>query len=447
MGAFAFEAMGVATVMPVAVRDLNGLRAYGLVFSVFLTASLLGMVVSGEVSDRRGPVLPFLASAAIFAGGLLLAGLAPNMPLLVAGRAVQGLGSGLNIVAMYVVVARAFPPLLRPRIFSAIAGAWVIPSLIGPPIAGLLADHISWRWVFLGVLPLLAVAVVLVRPHLAGLDEPHTHTPIPSEPTGAASSPSIAPSGRSNRLFPALAAAVGAGLFQFAGQVLVRQPLPAAIMLGIALVLLALGVPRLLPTGSLRLQRGLPTVIVMRGALAGGFFGAEAFVPLMLVEERSLPTTLAGASLTGGAVAWTLGAWLQGKLMPRLGSGRVLTAAFLFVLCGVITTATTAIDGMPTVLAAVGWGLAGFGMGLGITTLGILVLELSPPKAQGVNSAALQISEAVSSILLIGTGGAIFAAYRTYEPHGATPFLLINAIMTSVLIAGAITANRVRPAV
>jgi MFS family permease len=165
----------------------------------------------------------------------------------------------------------------------------------------------------------------------------------------------------------------------------------------------------------------------------------------MLVEERSLSTALAGTSLTGGALAWTLGAWLQGRLWPRVDCARLLTAGFLFVLGGVGLTTAAALAGVPVVVAWVGWALAGLGMGLGITSLGVLLLELSPAEAQGANSAALQISDAVGSILLIGGAGAILAAFRINESRGATPFLLINALMAVVLIAGALTARRVRP--
>src|SRR6476620_9063004 len=151
--AVAFEAIAVATAMPVAARELGGLQQYGLAFSVFLTTSLLGMVVAGEVSDRRGPVVPFVVAAVTFGVGLVIAGAAPSMLVLVIARAVQGFGAGLNIVSLYVVVGRAFPAELRPRVFSAISSGWVVPSLVGPPVAGLLADHVSWRWVFFGVLP------------------------------------------------------------------------------------------------------------------------------------------------------------------------------------------------------------------------------------------------------------------------------------------------------
>lgn len=435
--AVAFEAIAVATAMPVAARSLDGLRAYGLAFSVFLTTSLLGMVVAGEVSDRRGPVRPFMAAAVVFALGLLLAGLATSMEVLVLARAVQGFGAGLNIVSLYVVVGRAFPASLRPRVFSAISSGWILPSLVGPPVAGLLADHLSWRWVFLGVLPLLLGAVLLVRPHLRGLDGP-----VERAERG---DPEALPPRRS-RLGPAAIAALGAGLLQYAGQLLSERTVPAVLLLVVALSLLAVGVPRLLPRGSFRLGRGLPTVVVLRGFLAGAFFGAETFLPLMLVEQRSLATTLAGASLTGAALTWSLGAWLQGRPGLRVERSWLLTAGFLLVLAGIALAAAATQHDVPVVTAAVGWALAGLGMGLGLTSLSVLVLELSPPHEQGANSSALQVSDALGSIVLIGAAGAVLAGLGAQGRHGATTFLVIDAVMAAVAVAGAVIAPRVRPA-
>ena len=431
--AVAFEAIAVATAMPVAARELDGLREYGLAFSVFLTTSLLGMVVAGEVSDRSGPVRPFLAAAAVFAAGLLLAGVAPTMWVLVAARAVQGFGAGLNIVALYVVVGRAFPAGLRPRVFSAISSGWILPSLVGPPVAGLLADHVSWRWVFLGVLPLLLAAVLLVRPHLAGLDVPaRREDGGPRAPGGG-------------RVLPAVVAAVGAGLVQYGGQQVSQRPVPAVAALLTGVVLLGAGVPRLLPAGAFRLGRGLPTVVVLRGVLAGAFFGAEAFLPLMLVEERSLATTWAGASLTGAALTWALGSWIQGRPGLRLDRARLLTTGFLLVLAGIALAAAATQAEVPVVTAAVGWALAGLGMGLGLTSLSVLVLELSPAHEQGANASALQVSDALGSILLIGTAGAVFASYRAGAAHGAAPFVVIDLVMAGVVLVGAVLAHRVRP--
>jgi MFS family permease len=253
------------------------------------------------------------------------------------------------------------------------------------------------------------------------------------------------PRPRRSRLVPAVVAATGAGLLQYAGQVLVDRPLPAVLMLVLALGLLGVGVPPLLPPGAFRLGRGLPTVVVLRGVLAGAFFGAEAFLPLMLVEERSLATTLAGASLTGAALTWSLGAWIQGRPGLRVERARLLVAGFLLVLAGVALAALATSDAVPVVTAAVGWALAGLGMGLGLTSLSVLVLELSPAHAQGANSSALQVSDALGSIVLIGTAGAVFAAFRSVESHGAAPFVVIDLVMAAVLVAGAVVAHRVRP--
>lgn len=430
--AVAFEAIAVATAMPVAARELGGLREYGLAFSVFLTTSLVGMVVAGEVSDRRGPVLPFVAAAGVFAVGLVVAGLAPTMAVLVVARAVQGFGAGLNIVSLYVVVGRAFPPALRPRAFSAISSGWVVPSLVGPPVAGLLADHASWRWVFLGVLPLLVAAALLVGPHLRGLDGPV------QDATGSLGTPR-----RPRRLAGALLAAAGAGLFQYAGQQLSTRPVLASCLVAGAVLLLVVGVPRLMPPGTFRLGRGLPTVVVMRGLMAGAFFGTETFVPLMLVQERGLATTLAGASLTGAALTWSLGAWLQGRPGLRTPRWLLLVTGFALVLVGIALVAATTGDSVPAVTAAVGWTVAGLGMGLGLTSLSVLVLELSPPSEQGANAASLQVSDALGSVLSIGIAGALFAALT--GPHGgAAPYLAIDLVTAVICVAGALAAPRVR---
>ncbi|HEX6936152.1 MAG TPA: MFS transporter, partial [Actinomycetes bacterium] len=303
------------------------------------------------------------------------------------------------------------------------------------PVAGLLADHLSWRWVFLGVLPLLLGAVLLVRPHLRGLDGP-----VERAQRGG---PEALPPRRS-RLGPAAIAALGAGLLQYAGQLLSERTVPAVLLLVVALSLLAVGVPRLLPRGSFRLGRGLPTVVVLRGFLAGAFFGAETFLPLMLVEQRSLATTLAGASLTGAALTWSLGAWLQGRPGLRVGRSWLLTAGFLLVLAGIALAAAATQHDVPVVTAAVGWALAGLGMGLGLTSLSVLVLELSPPHEQGANSSALQVSDALGSIVLIGAAGAVLAGLGAEGRHGATTFLVIDALMAAVAVAGAVIAPRVR---
>jgi hypothetical protein len=413
--------------MPRAVRDLDGLPMYAWAFSGFFTASLFAMVLSGELCDRRGPRLPVVLGAGSFTAGLLVAGTAQSMWPFVAGRAIQGLGAGLAIVALYVVIARGYDENLRPRIFAALAAAWVLPSIVGPLVAGSLADHASWRLVFLGVAPLVILPVALALPELRAYDGP----------------PPDGPTVRKGRLRLAAAAAVGAGVLQAAG---LRRDAVAIGMVVVALVLLVPSVPRLLPAGTLRLGRGLPTVIAMRGILAGAFFGAEAFLPLMLVDQRGLSATLAGLALTAGALGWASGSWYQGRpgmtiprhLLLRIGSG--------LVAVGIGAAGLVLIPVVPAFVAAAAWTVGAVGMGLCFASIGVLLFQLSPPADHGANSAALQLCDTLFVIIFVGLAGVIFGS--THEAAGGThpaAYTAILAVMVALAMVGVWAAGRVRP--
>ena len=192
----AFEATAVGTAMPVAARELHGIPLYAFAFSSYFTTSLFGMVFAGQWADRRGPLAPLGAGIGAFAAGLVLAGTAGAMWLFVLGRAVQGLGGGLVIVALYVVVGRAYPERLRPSVMAGFAAGWVVPSVVGPLVAGTVTEELGWRWVFLGIPVLVVLPLALALPQIrrraqgpAG-DAPAEHTPqaactLEKEPSAA----------------------------------------------------------------------------------------------------------------------------------------------------------------------------------------------------------------------------------------------------------------------
>ena len=190
----AFEVLAVSTILPSVRNDLGGVRLYGWTFSAFLLMSLVGIVWAGRESDRVGPGRPFLAGALLFGIGLAVAGFAPAMWVLVFGRAIQGLGGGVVPAVAYVAIARSYSEEERPRMFALLATAWVAPGLIGPGVAAAVAEVASWRFVFLGLVPILAVSAALTAPVLFRLGPP---------PGGAGSSQSMR---------RALQLAVGGGL-------------------------------------------------------------------------------------------------------------------------------------------------------------------------------------------------------------------------------------------
>lgn len=162
----AFESMAVTTVMPLVSELLDGQRYFALAFAAPMASAMLGMVAAGEISDRRGPKIPLYASVSVFVIGLLICGTANTMQVLILGRILQGIGGGAITVAIYVLIARAYPAILHTKIFALFATAWVIPALVGPWIAGLIATYIHWRAVFLGVLVFIALAFIAIVPTL-----------------------------------------------------------------------------------------------------------------------------------------------------------------------------------------------------------------------------------------------------------------------------------------
>src|SRR5262249_20879756 len=118
MTSIAVEGMAIATILPTAATDLNGLEWYGWGFSAFMFARLVGAIGGAELADRRGPALAGQLALALFAAGLLVAGFAPTWPTLLFGRALQGLGAGGLGTLAYLAVARGYPEPLRPRLLA-----------------------------------------------------------------------------------------------------------------------------------------------------------------------------------------------------------------------------------------------------------------------------------------------------------------------------------------
>ncbi|MEU1404493.1 MFS transporter [Streptomyces sp. NPDC005728] len=435
----AFEATAVGTAMPVAARELDGVALYAFAFSGYFTTSLFGMVLAGQWSDRRGPLGALGTGIAAFAAGLVVAGTAQVMWVFILGRAVQGFGGGLVIVALYVVVGRAYPERLRPAILAAFAAGWVVPSVVGPLAAGAVTEHLGWRWVFLGIPVLVVFPLALALPQIRR----RTAGPV----AGAEACASF----DRRRIRLALAISLGAGLLQYAAQDLRWLSLLPGLAGAALLVPAVLG---LLPRGTYRAARGLPSVVLLRGVSAGSFIAAESFVPLMLVTQRGLSPTLAGFSLAAGGGTWALGSWVQSRPRVEPYRERLMTVGMVLVAAAIATAPSVLVQAVPVWIVAVAWGFGCFGMGLVISSTSVLLLQLSAPEEAGTNSAALQISDALSNVVLLAATGAAFAALGGGSTAAATAatadgthpaaFAAVFLPTAAVALLGAWVTRRVR---
>ncbi|WP_019201284.1 MFS transporter [Tsukamurella sp. 1534] len=426
----AFEALAVGTVLPRAAEQFGATAEYSVAFGAAFAAMIVAIAWAGPWVDRSGVRSPLVAGGVLFAAGLTLVGAAHDMNVLALGRAVQGLGSGLLSVVLYAMVGRLVPPDGRPRIFAAYSTAWVVPSLVGPAIAGLTADTVGWRWVFLGVAVPAALALGATFRATAGLDE---------EGFRADGAPNRA------LLIAALVAGIATAVAQFAA------PRASAGFLAVAggcLVVAVLATRRMLPAGTLTDSPGIPRLVLTNLLLAGTFFTAEIYVPLYLVHVDRMSPFAAGSVMTGAALLWALAAQVQARVgasgparerLPLLGAAVVLLSV-------TAVAAAFALDApWPAVYAA--WAIGGLGMGVTYPSLSIMVLGLSAADEQGANSSALKLADSVGTALTIACAGALFAHVLAWGNTGFAATMavpIVAGVLTVVAASGLVTPPRTR---
>ena len=410
--------------------------------------------MAGREADRRGPGPPFAVGCTLFALGLIGAGLAPTMPLLVVARVVQGLGAGTVPAVAYACIGRSYPPSARPRMFAVLSTAWVVPALVGPALAGLVA----WARLALGV-----PGPPAARRDRRGDDAARAVPDRPRAPArpGRGSlaisggrpperrcvGPSGGPGGerarrpRRAKTSDAVLVAVGAGLV-IGGLTASDIPwlMPVLIAAGILL-----GLPpfiRLVPTGTLRARAGLPADVLARGVLTFAFFGTDAFVPLAIQNVRHESVTYTGFVLTASTLSWTAFAWVQQHYVHRLGPRFFVRLGFCCIAVGIVGVAASLSSSVPVWTVVVSWSIGAAGMGFAYVPLSLVMLDAAEPGREGAASAALQLSDQLGFALGTGVVGAAVALGEVLSWFESTSLLLGAGITGTVAVAGIVLAGR-----
>lgn len=416
----AFENMGVATAMPTMVAELHGQNLYSWPFTAYLIASVVATVLSGRLGDRRGPAPALLIGPALFAVGLLVAGTATGMPTLLLGRVLQGFGSGVLLVAISLLIALTYPDRERPVIYAANAAAWVLPAVIGPFVAGILTVTVGWRWVFLGLVPLVFLAVSLLLTvirrlprHVAG--EHRQRAGVPA----------------------AVIAALGVAALTWAAQ----HPSPLAIGYGAGgLLALTFAVRRLLPAGTLTSKPGLPTVVASRALISGAYTGMEAYLPLTMSAVHGYGPALAGLPLTITALGWSAASVVQGRHLDWSREAS-LRAGFALVAIGLVIFMFVSQPWFPAWTAFVACLIGGSGMGIAMPAISVLLLRFSPEDQRGFNTSAMQLSDWIGSALIVGLGGVLLVALASARQPSAAVATLAAVTVAIAALGVALTGR------
>jgi MFS family permease len=310
----AADATLVATLMPPAVAEIGGIELVAWAFALYLLGSIVAGAVAGLASRRIGLRHAVVAAALVYAVGCAISAAAPTMPVLLAGRLLQGLGGGGLLALSFVGVERLFPARLMPRLLGVISAVWGVSSFMGPLVGGLFAEAGLWRggfWAFAGQAAALAAVVALILP------------------AGGAGSRSEGAPWRRLAIY-----SVGVLAIATAGVEVSLWLSPPLIVAGLALLAWFFvadrraGAARLFPHGVLDWRRAPGAGYVMMGGFSMATIAFTVYGPLLLKLMHGAGPLTVGYLIAIESIAWSALAVIisgrrDGDRMIRLGGAMV----------------------------------------------------------------------------------------------------------------------------
>lgn len=398
----------VTTILPTVIADIGGLAFYAWSTTLFVVTSIIGSTLSARLLEGLGPRRAFLLALAVFAAGSALCAAAPSMPVLLAGRSVQGLGGGILFALSYALIRLVFDARLWPRAMAMVSGMWGLATLCGPAIGGVFAESGDWRWAFWTLLPVIALLAVIVITQL-------------NNTLAGTSSSSRPPYGLIACLVASVLAISAASLSSH----LLWNLLGIAAGLAIAVLIARLDrnpERRLLPTGAYSLATRLGVLYGVMCLLIAAMT-TEIFVPYFLQQIHGLGPLAAGYMTAAMAAGWTLAALLSAsrtgdaaERLIRLGPA-VIVAALL-----ALAWMTAQIHWLTSVLGVASYCLAlagvGLGIGLGWPHLLSRVLSAARPGEENLASASITTVQLYATALAAALAGLVSNSAGLVDPGG-----------------------------
>ena len=416
---FAFESLATTTVMPTVLSELGGVSWLPLASGAALAMQVVSSAAAGPLTNWRGPRTVLVVGVSLFAGGLLVAAFSPSIGFFVAGRALQGLGAGAATVPLYVLVGSLVAPLNRPTFFAAFSMAWVLPSLIGPPIAGLIVQWFGWRPIFWFVPILIAGASLVLSPLLADLQVETEEVDVKLARHAT------------------LAVVVGVSLLaaQFSSSI---EGIWALALLAAALSVALTGLSRLLPKGTFRFQAGIPALVATRGLTIAAHVSATSLVPMVLQDVHGWSAAAASLAVGLGSLSWAAGSILQARV--HTNRVRLVETGAAAIALGLAVLIILPSDWAFWPLGILGAVIAGLGIGLAHATLSDLALARLPQSEHATISAALQIADTAGPALALAL---ISVALIVTGIAGMAPWSAAFAVSLLVALLAVFSARRI----
>lgn len=389
--------------------DMAGLQWVVDAYALFLSAFMLS---AGPLADRYGRKRSWLAGVLLFTAGSAICGWAATLPMLLIGRAVQGVAGALLIPGALSLLTQAFPdPKARAQAIGVWASCNAISLIVGPMLGGVLVAHLSWQSIFLINLPVGAVAIALGAWSIQESADPE-HAAF--DPAGQALSVVW--------LGALTYGLIAAGEHGWHAADAVASLCVAAAGLAAFLMVEHRAARPLLPLG---LFRDTAFAATNLASFVLGFSGYSSlfFFSLYLQHVQGLSPLDAGWRLAPQFVATGLVSTVFGRLNLRFGLPRLMIAGY--GLIGAAMLAMMRFDAHTSWLVSGSlMVMLGLGMGLAVPSTSMAVMATVPRERSGMASAtmnALRQTGMTIGIALLGalmSGRAIEAFARTLAGMG-----------------------------
>lgn len=423
----AFEELAATTIMPAVVQSFDAAAWYPIASGAALATQLSATVVAGALADWKGPRFVLLAGLVLFAVGLVVCAAGTDVVVFVIGRALQGLGGGLLIVPLYVLVGSVASPRHRPSFFASFSLAWVLPSLVGPAIAGHVTQEWGWRYVF-GVVPLFVAVAALPIAYV-----------LRSIPTAQGQrSPMLASLSRDAGLV-----GIGVMLLQLAGALSSPSAQFGVFALGACITAWAL--PRLLPRGTFMSRRGMPSAILARLSAMASQVGLAVMIPLILQRVHGWSEASSAWWVTLGSITWAIGAVGQARVHDAHLRRRLPVIGGTLMAIGAFPVGAILFPSIPVWVALIGWLFVGLGVGLVHAPLSVMALEVTPEAKHGRVASWLQVADSAGPALelaLVSVAMSVWAATATVGGAAYAPYWVIAAALAILTV---VAVTRLRP--
>jgi EmrB/QacA subfamily drug resistance transporter len=163
----------VATALPTIGRQFHDVSNLSWVITAYLLASTAVAPVFGTLSDIYGRRAMIIVSLSLFVAGSVLCAIAPNMPVLILSRGLQGLGGGGIMPVVQTVISDVVSPRERGQYQAYFSSVWMAGGILGPVVGGVFAEHLHWSMIFWINLPLSLAALALLLPKMGKIPVYH----------------------------------------------------------------------------------------------------------------------------------------------------------------------------------------------------------------------------------------------------------------------------------